>query len=114
MSLVKGLYVEFPGGEFIYPAGDERCPIAIGKVMRDKQRTPFPFGYVIEVKSRNREVKKSSGYWVMVKIIQAAFNNERQGWVDQMVVILRRKGKKGLIRATMITAEVFAPDLFEL
>ena len=114
MNLAEGLYVEFPRDKFVYPAGDKRCPIAIGRIMRDKQRTPFPFGYATEVKSRNKEVKKGSGHWAMVKIIQVAFNKERQGWADQMVVILRQKGKRSLIRATMITAEVFVPDLFEL
>ncbi len=115
MSLAEGLYVEFPEkDEFVYPAGDKICPTAIGRIMGDKQRTPFPLGYITEVKPRNKEVKKGSGYWIMVKIIQAAFNKERQGWVDQIVVILRRKGKEDLIRAIMITAEVFAPDLFEL
>ena len=115
MSLSERLYIDFPGDNvFVYPAGDEICPIAIGRIAREGRRIPFPLGYVTKVKSIDKEVGRGSGYWIIVKIIQVVFSKERQGWADKMNVILRRKYRKGLIKATMITAEVFVPNLFKL
>jgi len=125
MGLAEGLCLYFPKSDFMCPAGDIDCPEAIGRIIKDGQdctvggdNTEVRIGYVKYekvAKSGVYALGKGSGFWDIVKVRQATFNIEKQGWVVSLVIDVQKKGTKKIIKdVTISTGLVFFPDLLRL
>lgn len=114
MKLAGGLCVILPScGEVLYPAGDEICREAIGKIIKDGgQNTEIHLGYV--TKAKHRGISIGSGVWRVKKIKLAFFKKtEKEHYAKILYLDLHKSGKGTLKNVRLETEFVNVGALFK-